>query len=253
LKDLKESYPIQVAEYAVANGIDKEPAFKWWVLFTLKKRNRIVSKVKSKYWKTNSKFGIRIPKTVEEAYQIDKETGTLHWTNAIEKEMRKILSMQSFEIVEGVTPKEIRGNATKLPGYKEIGVHMIFDIKMDGKFTQKARLVANGNKTPAIPQYDKYLRVVSRESVRIGLLYAALNDLEILTCNISNAYLNAKCPEPLWTEAGTEFGPEWKGRVLKMMKAVYGTQSAGAAWHQTLATTLHEIGFTPSKGNRMYG
>ena len=31
LKDIKESHPIEVAEYAVAHGIDDTPAFKWWV------------------------------------------------------------------------------------------------------------------------------------------------------------------------------------------------------------------------------
>jgi hypothetical protein len=31
LKDLKESYPVQVAEYAVANKFAKQPAFAWWV------------------------------------------------------------------------------------------------------------------------------------------------------------------------------------------------------------------------------
>ena len=37
-------------------------------------------------------------------------------------------------------------NPQLLPTFKEIGVHMIFDIKLDGKFTRKARLVADGNK-----------------------------------------------------------------------------------------------------------
>ncbi len=38
LKDLKEAYPIAVAEYAVAQGIDDEPAFNWWVRAVLRKR-----------------------------------------------------------------------------------------------------------------------------------------------------------------------------------------------------------------------
>ena len=50
LKDLKESNPVEVAEYAVANRIVEEPAFAWWVPHTLRKRNRIISKVKSQYW-----------------------------------------------------------------------------------------------------------------------------------------------------------------------------------------------------------
>ncbi|GAX09610.1 hypothetical protein FisN_38Lu038 [Fistulifera solaris] len=76
LKDLKEAYPVQVAEYAKANGIDDEPAFAWWVKDVLRQRNSVIAKVKSRYWKTTHKFGIRIPKTVKEALQIDKETGT---------------------------------------------------------------------------------------------------------------------------------------------------------------------------------
>ena len=31
LKDIKNSYPVQAAEYAVANRIAEEPAFAWWV------------------------------------------------------------------------------------------------------------------------------------------------------------------------------------------------------------------------------
>ena len=39
LKDLKESHPVQKAEYDVAAKIAMEPALAWWVLHTLKKRN----------------------------------------------------------------------------------------------------------------------------------------------------------------------------------------------------------------------
>ena len=31
LAELKSSYPVQVAEYTIANGITEEPAFAWWV------------------------------------------------------------------------------------------------------------------------------------------------------------------------------------------------------------------------------
>jgi hypothetical protein len=36
LADLKESHPIETAEYAVTKGIDLEPAFNWWVPHVLK-------------------------------------------------------------------------------------------------------------------------------------------------------------------------------------------------------------------------
>ena len=38
LKDLKNLYPIELAEYAINNKIDDQPAFAWWVPHTFKKR-----------------------------------------------------------------------------------------------------------------------------------------------------------------------------------------------------------------------
>ena len=50
----------------------------------------ILSKVKSKYWQRTHKCGIRVPKNVDEAYEIDKENGDTLWTDAIREEMVKI-------------------------------------------------------------------------------------------------------------------------------------------------------------------
>ena len=61
----------------------------WWVHTVLRKRNRIVAKVK-RYWRTTHKFGIGLPKTVEEALAIDEETGTDFWRKALAKEMAKV-------------------------------------------------------------------------------------------------------------------------------------------------------------------
>jgi hypothetical protein len=45
LADLKESYPIEVAEFAISRDIHDEAAFAWWVPYVLAKRNRIISAV----------------------------------------------------------------------------------------------------------------------------------------------------------------------------------------------------------------
>ena len=39
LSDLKASNPVEVAEYAVANRLTEEPAFKWWVSHVIKCQN----------------------------------------------------------------------------------------------------------------------------------------------------------------------------------------------------------------------
>ena len=61
LKELKESNPVETAEYAVAKGIRDEPAFAWWIDKVLKKRDRIIAKVKSRYWSRTHKYGIKTP------------------------------------------------------------------------------------------------------------------------------------------------------------------------------------------------
>ena len=50
-----------------------------------------------------------------------------------------------------------------------------------------------------------YASVVSCDSKRIALMYAALNDLPILAGDIGNAYLNAETKEKVYIVCGPEF------------------------------------------------
>jgi hypothetical protein len=172
---MKEAYPVQVAEYAVASKIQEEPAFAWWARHVLKKRDRIIRKVKSRYWTRTHKFGILLPKTVAEALRIDRETGTNYGQTAIEKEMGTIDCAFHFP-EDGKAPV----------GYQKIDCHMIFDVKMT--LERKAQYVAGGHQTE--PTKDiAFASVVSRDSIRIAFLIAALNDLQILSADVSGAYL----------------------------------------------------------------
>ena len=113
---------------------------------TIHKRNRIISKVKSPYWQTTHKFGIRFPKTTKEVLQIDKITRTDFWLKAINKEMSKIKI--AWKVNDGHIPSEARvATATAFVIFQEIGCHLIFDVKMD--FTRKDRFVAGGHTTEA--------------------------------------------------------------------------------------------------------
>ena len=78
---------------------------------------------------------------------------------------------------------------------------MIFYVKLGEKFRRKARLVGGGQ-TKTAPASITYSSVVSRDSVRIALTIAALNDLDIQACDIQNAYLTEVCRENIWTSAG---------------------------------------------------
>ena len=128
MKDLKDSYPVPLADYAVANDLTEEPAFAWWVPYTLKKRKTIIAKVKSKYWQRTHKYGIRVPKNIKEALEIDAGNGNNLWKEAIEMEMKN--NRVAFETYDG-DPKD-------LIGYEEITGHLIFDVKLSENFRQKA-------------------------------------------------------------------------------------------------------------------
>ena len=232
LKDMKEAFPLEVAEYAVANKIVEQPAFAWWAKNALRTRDRIISKVKSKYWKRTHKFGVELPHSVEQAIAIDDNTGTTHWKTAIDLEMKNVDC--AFQFLDDDEPDPI--------GYTKIDLQLIFDVKMD--FSRKVRLVAGGHKTDP-PKDMTYASVVSRESVRLAFLIAALNDLEVLAGDVQNAYLNAGTKERIYTKAGKEFGSNYGKRVI-IVRALYGLKSSGAQWRAHMSKTLRDLGFVSS-------
>ena len=67
LKDLKEFNPFEVAEFVKAGGLDKKPAFKWWVNHTLKKRDIIIAYITARLKKLTHKYGVKIPRSIEHA------------------------------------------------------------------------------------------------------------------------------------------------------------------------------------------
>ena len=227
LSELKESYPVEIAEYAREHDLLKESAF-WWAPYVLKKAKRIISKIKTRNIRLE-KFGIKVPRTVEEALKFDQESNTTYWQDAISKEMTNI--MVAFQLLgDGERPA---------PGYEFIKCHFIFDIKLDG--SRKARFVADGSRAE-LPSSITYSSVVSRDSIRILLVVAALNNLEVSCCDIQNAYISAKPREKVYFRAGKEFGSD-EGRLVLVVRALYGLKSSGAAFRSMLSSELKEMGY----------
>ena len=151
---IKNSNPIETAEFAVAWDLASEPAFSWWVPFTLRKRDTIVSGVKARVKRVSHKYGVELPKSVKEALEIDARNGNDLWRDAIKKEMTNL--KVAFDILDDDRPMT--------PGYKRASGHMIFDVRMT--LERKARWVKDGHRTPE-PDHSTYAGVVSRESVGI--------------------------------------------------------------------------------------
>ena len=239
LADLKESMPIEVAEYALANNISHEPAFAWWINHTIKKRERIIKQVKHRVPKRLTKFGIQVPRSKEEALRFDAENGNDFWLQAINKEIKNV--KVAFDLLaDGDSPP---------PGSKHIPYHLIFDVRFD--LTRKARLVAGGHRNRNVPQHSRYSSVASRDSVRIGLLVAALNNLSIASTDIGNAYLNAPPKERVHVTVGDElFGPEHTGKTAVIVRALYGLKTAGNAWRHHFSNFIQsELHYADTKAD----
>ena len=77
---------------------------------------------------------------------------------------------------------------------------------------------------------------------------AALNNLDILGCDIQNAYISAPCREKIYCVAGPEFGSE-AGKIMLIKRALYGLKSSGAAFRAKLADCIWDMGFRPTKAD----
>jgi hypothetical protein len=152
------------------------------------------------------------------------------WQQALEKEMLNV--GVAFEILE---PDE----ALSVTWHKVTG-HIIFDVKMD--FTQKARWVLDGHKCPD-PSGSTYAGVVSRDSIRIALTYAALNGIDVFAADIKNAYLQAPSSQKDYIICGPEFGLEHLGKRALIRRALYGGKAAGRDLRNHLCSCMQHLNF----------
>lgn len=131
----------------------------------------------------------------------------------------------------------------KIVGYKRITGNMVFDVKLGENFQRKARFMADGHLTEA-PASMTYSTVVSRDSVRILLMIAALNRLDLQCPDIQNAFLTAPSLKKCYMNAGPEFMGE-EGKTFIVRRALYGLKSAALAFRSFLAQKIKDLGFFP--------
>ena len=152
---------------------------------------------------------VRASARYQHGFQVPENSNT-HWLDAMDLELTQIHEYKVFKDT----------------------------VKHDGKL--KARLVADGHLTKE--------PVVSLRSLRMVVFLSQLNDFEIWGADVGNAYLEAYTDQNLRIIAGPEFR-ELQGHLLIMIKALHGTRSGGARWHDRLFDILQELKFKPSKAD----
>ena len=174
----------------------------------------------------------QVQKDYNDAIRLDKENSNTHSQDAMNLELT---GKAQFHNGKAVIPD----------GFQKIRVHFVYAVKHDGRF--KARLVADGHLTKE-PVESIYSGVVSLRSLRMVDFLSQLNDLKIWGADVGIAYLEVYTDEKLCTIAGPEF-KELQGHLLIMIKALHGTHSGGARWHDRLFDILHELNFKPFKAD----
>ena len=239
--------PITCAVYAKKHDLLDTTGWKHLKRYakTSKRLIRAVKQSRIRQVRASARYqhGFQVPKDYNDAMRLDKENGNTHWQDAMDLELTQIHEYKVFKDT-GKT-KFHNGKVVTPDGFQKIRVHFVYAVKHDGRF--KARLVADGHLTKE-PVESIYSGVVSLRSLRMVVFLSQLNKLEIWGADVGNAYLEAYTDEKLCIMAGPEF-KELQGHLLIMVKALYGTRSGGARWHDRLFDILQELKFKPSKAD----
>ena len=111
--------------------------------------------------------------------------------------------------------------------------------------TRKAQYVAGGHLTD-VPMYMIYYSVVSLDTVRIGFLMTALNNLENLASDIQNTFLESPTKEHTFFYAGYEW-KAYKEKVVIAVRSLYDLKYPALQFRISLDETLgNRIGYKSS-------
>ena len=171
---IRKDDPVTTAKYAIENNLTELTCWKWAKKYH-KKMRRLVKQVKRmlnvkraaraiKY-----QFGVRLPRTIREAYKLDEFNGNTKWADAIKTEVT--LLSEDFNCFKVANEGDITNE------YQRVPVIWAFAVKFDGRY--RARACAGGHVTKD-PHDNYYSGVVELETIRIALAVAPMMDLKVV-------------------------------------------------------------------------
>lgn len=161
------------------------------------------------------------------------------WERAIHEELKTLEESRTWDVVDAPS------------GVNVVGAKWVFRIKRDaaGRIVRyKARLVAQGfSQVEGVDYFDTYAPVAKLASIRTILALAARFDLELHQIDIKGAYLNGELTdeEVIYMRQPPGFPyPDSVGKVLRLLKTIYGLKQSGRRWYQRLWAILQSLGFS---------
>jgi hypothetical protein len=139
-------------------------------------------------------------------------------------------------------------------GRKAIGSKWVFKIKRnaDGSVDRyKARLVAQGfSQRPGVDFTETFAPTTKWAALRAVFALAAIEDMEMESIDISNAYLNGKLKDiKVYMRQPEGFESGKPGEVAHLDKGLYGLRQGGQCWFEKLDVELDALGFTRLKSD----
>lgn len=184
------------------------------------------------------KYGVKIPRNMNDAMELDRLNGDTGWFDAVNKEIGSLLELECFTFY---SPSYKPG-----PEYQFAPLRMIFEVKQDGR--KKARLTIGGHVVDA-QGISTRSTVVKTISVRLIDLICHRDGLTLKHGDVGNAFITANCMEKIYSRATPEFGERSEAIVI-LNKALYGLRTSSRAFRNTFADFLRTMGFFPTRYDR---
>ena len=182
-------------------------------------------------------WNVPVPKTYVQA--ITGADGH-DWRNSIKKEYQSLIDNETWEIVD------------RKPGMKILGGKWVFDYKL-GQYNEllrrKSRFVIKGYEQEyGVDYFETHSPVVKAKTLRIILIIAAKDGLELAQMDFDTAFLNGFLDELVYMEQpeGFEIGnPNLK--VCRLKKSIYGLKQAARVWFLAISKLIMTLGWKQSK------
>jgi hypothetical protein len=158
------------------------------------------------------------------------------WHQAAVKEMEAHMENGTWELVQ--LP----------PGCTAIGSKWVFKVKRnpDGSVERyKARLVAKGYaQRPGVDFDETFAPTTKWAALRTILALAGVEDWELESVDISNAYLNGELNDSdVYMEQPEGFADRDPSWVARLLKGLYSLKQGGRKWFERLEQVLIKLGF----------
>ena len=137
------------------------------------------------------------------------------------------------------------------PGRTPITCRWVYDLKRDkdGKvILYKARLVVHGFKQVAGIDFQKtFSSTAQLRTFRFVVSIAVSKGYSMTQYDISQAFLHGPLEEELYMNFPPGYPSANKGKVLRLLKGLYGLKQASRIWQKALYKALKELGLVQCK------